>query len=1636
MALTRAQLLMGNDSQGAVLSGEVQAVKQGAGIFIDTDGTISVDASSVVGLVKLNSGSAFNGYVWPNAKGAQGQFLTMGAGNALTWTNGGVFVSGSAPLNPEIGDLWFDCTTGQLLVYEACTSGAPKWTSGSEGLPVLPGDTTASPAFVSGSGTLLDPYICSASSASVSGTIVVNRVTITDLAPFQFVPIIDLNAVVNGGRFSVSNNVANASGILIFDLLFNDSPTSTVGTVYTCALKVGYGSVYINAPVTLTDVFVLNSPGSISGGTQIGQTLTYTVGTAAGGALPYTPSWVWRLFSDGSTLQTGGNTYVTTASELGDSVYVTLTIEDNEGQIVTGSTADYGPISKPPFPNPTPPTVPTAVGVTSTFTWDGANTTLESDGCLLFSVGAGPFTQGPTPVVTGNTVSTKWSDAAPNVCANAVTGTFIEGCLFDANFSSCGSVLIDRIPNAFTILPSTPVAPGAVATSFPVTIVGNNAPGFITVGASSDGVTGSYQASINGGSFTTVPPAGTYSLSILPGQSLAVRFTTGPLATTTYKFNVQIGDSTNSVNANFLATTTNSNFPTTPITFPTTTSGTGSVGTSVAWGNGTTNITGTGCIEFSLNGISYTQTSTQIVDGDILRTRFIASGSCANNTNGQTITGAVGNGTFEESTSLTIDRVPNGVTFNLESGATVSTQYTSNVTTPTGYNSTGYVTLAAGATLTSVQANVNNTGFVAVPASGATTMPIEPGQTLQIRATTGGSFSTNYTATIELGVSGSVSTSSWTVEVGAAVPAVATPMIVTPSDGATGVGTAAGITLTSSTYSASGGAGTHASSSWEVYAANLLNPETSAIISSSSAPTYTYQLDRSVRFVNTLQTYLSRTFASGGNRRTWTFACWFKKGATGNTPILTQGLFVGGGVATDQANFTLDNGSSKISYTDTIASSTVCNLVTTDDFLDSINWHHLVLRVDTTQTVSVNRVRLYVDGVQITSFGTQIYYPLNQITSMNAANPLNIGVNGIPITNYLSSCLAGVYFIDGQSLAPTSFGEFSGSRWIPIDYTGTFGSNGFELLFGTDTSTIPSSVSVGKDTSGNSNNFRPVSLYTGSSLDTSFVWASATGLPSSYTFLGVGRGGSVNTGTGNYYGGGGGGVIQGTVSSLTVGTNYTPQFTNVSGNIGNVTFMSQTAGEGLQGSFFGPGGTSGGPQMNAGGFNSNGRGGGGGGAGGAAGTGAFGPGITSSIRGSSESYGEGGSSGDDRFPVTLSNQGKGLPGSQSGGFVMAMASTSTSPFFGAFWPSGSVTSGVFSNTITDPAIINNAYAQWNPDSPTRGTQVDTGVGGVVVGNYATLNPRQLFFTRVTLSNSNLNYNATGPGGGSTVNATLLISKGLYYWEIEPVTPTSTITGSWGISANGGTNTYPGFFATAYCMNASGQKVNNAVTSPYGTAFGAGDVAGIAFNADTGELYFARNNVWQNSGNPVTSVNPAYSDLTIGPFYVQFGGVGQGAVNFGQRPFRYTAPTGYKCLIENPTETTLEFGSSTGLSEFIAGDLAQETGGDASGTVVSVNTTTNELVLSNSSGTWTNGSTVTDTSRTVPAPYPTTEPPDPLLYSLIASATNSVTNLTSFPVAKPPLDPLLTYYARVQYKSNTVITTSAYSAFSKFVTGSL
>jgi hypothetical protein len=83
MALTRAQLIAGDSSKGTVLSGQVQGVKQGAGVLIANDGTISFNSETSEGVVKTNNPEAFNGYVWPSASISEDNLTYIGTENKV-----------------------------------------------------------------------------------------------------------------------------------------------------------------------------------------------------------------------------------------------------------------------------------------------------------------------------------------------------------------------------------------------------------------------------------------------------------------------------------------------------------------------------------------------------------------------------------------------------------------------------------------------------------------------------------------------------------------------------------------------------------------------------------------------------------------------------------------------------------------------------------------------------------------------------------------------------------------------------------------------------------------------------------------------------------------------------------------------------------------------------------------------------------------------------------------------------------------------------------------------------------------------------------------------------------------------------------------------------------------------------------------------------------------------------------------------------------------------------------------------------------------------------------------------------------------------------------------------------------------
>ena len=119
-------------------------------------------------------------------------------------------------------------------------------------------------------------------------------------------------------------------------------------------------------------------------------------------------------------------------------------------------------------------------------------------------------------------------------------------------------------------------------------------------------------------------------------------------------------------------------------------------------------------------------------------------------------------------------------------------------------------------------------------------------------------------------------------------------------------------------------------------------------------------------------------------------------------------------------------------------------IITTRKFRDTGSWYHIVAAADSSQSTASNRMKLYVNGVQETSFGTANYQDQNQAApgwGKNTLYSLNVGA-AADNTRKFNGYIAEMYYIDGQTLDPTYFGEFDedSNIWKPKAFTGTHGS--------------------------------------------------------------------------------------------------------------------------------------------------------------------------------------------------------------------------------------------------------------------------------------------------------------------------------------------------------------------------------------------------------------------------------------------------------------------------------------------------------------------------------------------------------------------------------------------------------------------
>ena len=236
-----------------------------------------------------------------------------------------------------------------------------------------------------------------------------------------------------------------------------------------------------------------------------------------------------------------------------------------------------------------------------------------------------------------------------------------------------------------------------------------------------------------------------------------------------------------------------------------------------------------------------------------------------------------------------------------------------------------------------------------------------------------------------------------------------------------------------------------------------------------------YEIDQSIRFNDDDSAHLSFTPSSAGNRRTWTFSAWVKRAnLTGGRQVIFSAnnnayLQLGPDAASREMITILNEGS-----------GTDLNWYTAQVFRDTTAWFHVVWQFDSTQSTADDRTKLYINGTRVTSFTKGSTPDQNLEGAVNNNVEHKIGEAAHAATFYLDAYLAEIHFIDGTAKEGSDFGETDSStgQWVPISYSGSYGTNGFYLK-GQDSSAL------GDDSSGNGNDFSSSGLATADQVEDS-----------------------------------------------------------------------------------------------------------------------------------------------------------------------------------------------------------------------------------------------------------------------------------------------------------------------------------------------------------------------------------------------------------------------------------------------------------------------------------------------------------------------------------------------------------------------
>ena len=242
-----------------------------------------------------------------------------------------------------------------------------------------------------------------------------------------------------------------------------------------------------------------------------------------------------------------------------------------------------------------------------------------------------------------------------------------------------------------------------------------------------------------------------------------------------------------------------------------------------------------------------------------------------------------------------------------------------------------------------------------------------------------------------------------------------------------------------------------------------------SVLAGSAGQSTGYQIQQSIRFNQSHISHLARTPSSQSNRRTWTFSAWIKFSGTSTNGY--HNIFVARQGANDYFELAKEvslTGNNRLDVVNRVSSTNSLRLTTSRQFRDSSAWYHIMNVCDMTNGREEDRYIFYINGERLDSADYSVYTmpTQNYDTYVNTTNEHEIGAFNSGTGYSMDGYMAEIHFVDGIAYGPENFGEFKEDTdlWIPIQYTGSHGTNGFYIK-GQNASAL------GADSSGNGNNY-------------------------------------------------------------------------------------------------------------------------------------------------------------------------------------------------------------------------------------------------------------------------------------------------------------------------------------------------------------------------------------------------------------------------------------------------------------------------------------------------------------------------------------------------------------------------------------